>query len=130
VLSGTSMAAPHVAGAIALILEEYEKQNERSISEAEIYQILMEHTRVVEVESSHDIKILNLSKSVEREEENSQTKNREMLLKCFCKARKTQAYFTKCLDEESSKEEREFILELVQESAKTSNKIKEFCEKC
>ncbi|MGE6377990.1 hypothetical protein [Peribacillus muralis] len=56
-------------------------------------------------------------------------KNREMLLKCFCEARKTQAYFTKCLNEESSKEEKDFILELVRESAKTSNEIKEFCKK-
>jgi major intracellular serine protease len=129
VLSGTSMAVPHVTGAIALLFEKYEKQYKRSISEEEVYQKLMEHTRLVVVDSNHDIKVLSLSKSVEREEENSQIKNREMLLKCFCEARKTQAYFTKCLDEESSKEEREFILELVQESAKTSNKIKEFCEK-
>lgn len=56
-----------------------------------------------------------------------ETLKRDMLLKCFCEARKTQAFFTKCLDENSSEEEREFLLELVKESARISNKIMEIC---
>jgi major intracellular serine protease len=57
-----------------------------------------------------------------------ETINREKLLKCFCEARKTQAFFTKCLDENSSIEEREFLLELVKGSARISNKIMEICK--
>lgn len=57
-------------------------------------------------------------------------KNRDLLIKCFCEARKTQAYFTKCLDLELSSEDREFLLELIKDSASASNKVKEFCEKC
>jgi major intracellular serine protease len=56
------------------------------------------------------------------------SENQYVLLKCFCEARKAQAYFTKCLDMNSSLEEREFILDLVKESAETSNKIRNFCE--
>lgn len=56
------------------------------------------------------------------------SKNKEILIKCFCEARKTQAYFTKCLEEGSSDEEREFLLELIEDSARTSNKIRKFCK--
>lgn len=55
--------------------------------------------------------------------------NKFTIMKCFCEARKTQAFFTKCLDENSSEEEREFLTELVKESAATSKKIEEFCKK-
>lgn len=124
-LSGTSMATPHVAGAIALLIEEYEGKLARELSEKEIYDILIKHTKII---TQNGIKRRILSLSVKGENETME--NREMLLKCFCEARKTQAYFTKCLDEQSTKEEKDFILELVKESAKTSNKIREFCEKC
>ncbi|WP_027410584.1 hypothetical protein [Anoxybacteroides tepidamans] len=53
--------------------------------------------------------------------------NYEILLKCFCEARKTQAFFTKCLDENSTEAEKELIAELVKEYAKASNKILEYC---
>lgn len=36
-LSGTSMAAPHIAGAAALVINQCEKEFKRSLSEAEIY---------------------------------------------------------------------------------------------
>lgn len=49
------------------------------------------------------------------------------LMQCFCEARKSQAFYTQCLDEVSSEEEKEFLLELIQEAAKTSNEIREFC---
>lgn len=49
------------------------------------------------------------------------------LLHCFCDARKTQAYYTKCLDTVSTAEEKQFLLELVSEATKNSNRIKELC---
>jgi major intracellular serine protease len=131
VLSGTSMATPHVAGAIALLIEEYEGLFRRELKEIEIYQLLMEHTTPIKVSRNKEIYLLNLEKKQNSKREGGkemETRNREMLLKCFCEARRTQAFFTKCLDENSSNEEREFLLELVKESAKTSNKIMKFCE--
>jgi major intracellular serine protease len=131
VLSGTSMATPHVAGAIALLIEEYEGLFRRELKEIEIYQLLMEHTTPIKVSRNKEIYLLNLEKKQHSKKEGKmemETRNREMLLKCFCEARKTQAFFTKCLDENSSNEEREFLLELVKESAKTSNKIMDFCK--
>lgn len=50
------------------------------------------------------------------------------LLKCFCESRRSQAFYTKCLDENSSEEETDFLTNLIQESAKTSNEIKQFCQ--
>ncbi|MBA2871542.1 major intracellular serine protease [Anoxybacillus calidus] len=131
VLSGTSMATPHVAGAIALLIEEYEGLFRRELKEIEIYQLLMEHTTPIKVSRNKEIYLLNLEKKPNSKREGGkemETRNREMLLKCFCEARRTQAFFTKCLDENSSNEEREFLLELVKESAKTSNKIMDFCK--
>ncbi|MCM3586545.1 S8 family peptidase [Mesobacillus maritimus] len=43
-LSGTSMAAPHIAGAIALLINLCEKEFNRSLSEAEIYAQLIRRT--------------------------------------------------------------------------------------
>jgi major intracellular serine protease len=55
--------------------------------------------------------------------------NKETMIKCFCEARKTQAFFTKCLNDNATDEEREFLMELVKESAATSKKILDFCKK-
>lgn len=44
VLSGTSMAAPHVSAAAALIIEQCEKEFERTITEPEIYAQLIKRT--------------------------------------------------------------------------------------
>ncbi|SFJ88164.1 S8 family peptidase [Thermoflavimicrobium dichotomicum] len=43
-LSGTSMATPHVSGAIALIINQAEKAFRRSLTEAEVYAQLCKHT--------------------------------------------------------------------------------------
>lgn len=51
------------------------------------------------------------------------------MMKCFCEARRTQSYFTKCLNERATLEERELLIEIVQEYTKTSNKLRDFCEK-
>jgi len=129
-LTGTSIATPHVSGAIALLIEEYEKLLKKELNEMEIFQLLMEHTTPINTMENTKINVLNLKKNPivsVNENENTKKINQEMLLKCFCEARKTQAFFTKCLDENSTEEEKEFIAELVKEYAKTSKKILEFC---
>lgn len=54
---------------------------------------------------------------------------RDILFKCFCEARRSQAFFTKCLEKEITEEEREFLFKLIEESAKTSCKILQSCIK-
>ncbi|ELK46803.1 hypothetical protein D479_09055 [Halobacillus sp. BAB-2008] len=54
--------------------------------------------------------------------------SRENLIKCFCEARKSQALYTKCLPKATTKEEKDLLMSLVETSAATSEKIREFCK--
>lgn len=46
------------------------------------------------------------------------------LIKCFCKARNTQAFITKCLDDSSlSENEREELFDIITKQVEVSNKL-------
>jgi major intracellular serine protease len=45
VQSGTSMATPHVSGALALLISYYERRNKKKLTEMEAYNLLIEYTR-------------------------------------------------------------------------------------
>lgn len=62
-LTGTSMAAAYVSGAISLLIEEYEQILSRNMTEIEIYNTLMEHTSTKTISSYNSIKVLDLSKN-------------------------------------------------------------------
>lgn len=124
-LNGTSMAQPHVSGALALLINKYESIYQRKPSESSLYQYLMEHTdKVYLADYDQTIFLLNLAKTVESDVKFDKT----LLLECFCEARKSQAYFTKCLEKAQNKKERDFILSLIVEAAQTANYIKDYCD--
>ncbi|MER2006386.1 MAG: S8 family peptidase [Psychrobacillus sp.] len=132
-LTGTSMAAPHVSGALALLINKYENLQKRKPTEPELFNYLMQHTTNVQIgDYGETISILNLALDVIIEETvNEQletTLDKSLLLKCFCEARKSQAFYTQCLDEHTSESEREFLMYLIQESATAASYIKNMCK--
>ncbi|QGH34710.1 S8 family serine peptidase [Gracilibacillus salitolerans] len=68
-LSGTSMAAPHVAGALALIINLSEKEFDRSLVEPEIYAQLVRRTLPLDYQKSAEgngFLLLNLVDQLDR----------------------------------------------------------------
>lgn len=126
-LSGTSMAAPHVTGALALLINKYESLTKAKPTESQLFNYLMKHTtKVFLADYGQTINILDLTKNVSETED--ETINKTLLLKCFCEARKSQSFFTQCLTDSSTEKERAFLISLVQESASRANQIKYLCQ--
>jgi len=132
-LSGTSMAAPHVTGALALLINKYETLTKSKPTESQLFKYLMQYTTKVQIADYREtFSILNLSKDVSIDDDSKEqfedSLDKSLLLKCFCEARKSQAFFTQCLNEHSKENEREFLLSLIQETASTAEHIKKLCQ--
>lgn len=126
------MAAPHVTGALALLINKYEHITKSKPSESQLFKYLMLHTTKVQIAGCKEtVSVLNLSKDISIDISNEQFENildKSLPLKCFCEARKSQAFFTQCLTENSTENERQFLISLIQESASTAKHIKNLCQ--
>lgn len=127
-LSGTSMAAPHVAGAIALLKEEFQHLTNENPTEAEVFSMVMNHTTQFQGQSSEIPALLLNQNEVTYKIDSPPQKNMDLLLSCFCKARENQAFYTKCLDQYPTVEEKALMYDLIAESASISQKIRKYCE--
>lgn len=132
-LSGTSMAVPHVTGALALLINKYESITKSKPTESKLFEYLMQHTNEVYISDyGESISVLDLSKNINIEvdivPQSEKILDKTLMLKCFCETRKSQAFFTQCLNECSTEQERHFLISLIQESAARAKYIKELCE--
>ncbi|WP_149093860.1 S8 family peptidase [Paenibacillus terrae] len=80
IISGTSMAAPHVSGAIALLINQYEHEFNRRLTEGEIYAQLVKRTVSLGLQKDEEGNgLLLLSERIYNNEAKAFVENRELI---------------------------------------------------